>query len=221
MWNREGPHIRSLISIHMYKPQSNLNSWQRRKSTVATRKRNWLNFPLNPAAPDAMVRPTELDLNTVCLMFVHMKTSCWLSVSFAKVACGAGRLWWEGRHEAQDGWRWRWRRKGCRKSETDLLTLQLASPTGQPLVSLFRPSMSAQTSIWRIALYEELQAIEEKATADKDTDMERGVCSISNVFVHLPHRLLRLFYATWCLTLDAYVGFLKTAAVSLSNHCFK
>ena len=48
--------------------------------------------------------------------------------------------------------------------------------------------MSAQTSIWRIALYEELQAIEEKATADKDTDMERGVCSISNVFVHLPHR---------------------------------
>ena len=37
----------SICCVHMYKPQSNLNSRQRRKSTVAARKkRNWLNFPL-------------------------------------------------------------------------------------------------------------------------------------------------------------------------------
>ena len=53
-----------LLYFHMYTPQSNLNSRQRRKSTVAAlKKRNYLNFPLKkPVAPAGMVRPHRFEV---------------------------------------------------------------------------------------------------------------------------------------------------------------
>ena len=58
-------HTFDLLCFHMYKPQSNSNSMQRRKSTVAAHKKEiHLNFLKNRVAPDGMARPNRFQVWT-------------------------------------------------------------------------------------------------------------------------------------------------------------
>ena len=82
-------HTLDLLCFHMYKPQSNLNSRQRRKSTVAARKKKKLielSFK-NPVAPAGMVRPHRFEVwtrfawglytwKTSMPELCHLKCSC-------------------------------------------------------------------------------------------------------------------------------------------------